>query len=343
MGKKFFISSILGSIIILLILGLVVFYTDPWQQFRYNNKYYNGDQRILNIGLAKNYKYKTAVIGTSTSENFLKEDVDVYFKTNSVNLSIAGATALEQRNLLEVIINNKNVENIIYGLDFFSYNRLEKRIEQTDYTKFRNVHKYLFNINVLRDTAKIIIQKLLNKNDEDWIYKKHFWGDKFKYSEESTLSFNLKTQSGRQNLGILKEIKLGYNYEIMKENFDEFLKMVDKNKNINYIIYLPPYSVLYWYELEKYDSLKEILKFKKYIYDKTKNLKNILIYDFQDREDIISNLNNYKDSVHYGYFINKKIIEELKIIKEKNYDCDFDKNIKKLIEKNEEKFKNINI
>lgn len=343
MARNFFSKSIVMIILILMMIGMIVFYIDPWQQFRYDEKYYNGDQRILNIGLAKNYKYKVAIIGTSTSENILKKDIDKKFKTSSVNLSIAGSTASEQINLLDIILNNKNVNIVIYGLDFFSYNRTEKRKEYIDYTKTKNFYKYLFNINVLRDTAKIIIQKIIKKDNKNWIYTKHFWGNKFKYSEDQTLCFELDNQSGRQNLGILKEIKSGYKFETMKENFDYFLKKTQENEKIEYIVYLPPYSILYWYWLEKYNSLDDVLKFKKYIYDKTKNKKNILIFDFQDKKDIISDLNNYKDAVHYSPFINERIVKDMENMKVKNYNLDFDKNIKILINENKKKFINIKL
>lgn len=341
MERKFFIKSILGVFIILLTIAGIVFYVDPWQQIRYNNKYCAGDQRILNVGLAKNYKYQTAILGTSTSENTLKKDVDNIFDTNSINFSLSGSTALEHKNLLNIIIKNDNVKTVIYGMDIFSYNRLGVRKENINYTDRKNLHKYLFNISVLKDTAKIIIKEILNKNEKNWIEKKSFWGDMFTYSEENTLCFDSNTQFGGQNIGIAMESKRGYNLKIMKENFDEFLKIVNENKNIEYVIYLPPYAIFYWYALDRYNSLENVLKFKRYIFEKSKDLKNISIYDFQDREDIIDNLNNYKDAVHYGPFINKKIIEEIKITKPNVYNLDFEKNIKRLIEKNRKKFEKV--
>lgn len=341
MERKFFIKSIISIFVILLTVAGPVFYIDPWQQIRYNDKYYAGDQRILNAGLAKNYKYQTAILGTSTSENTLKKDVDNIFNTNSINLCLSGSTALEHRNLLNVIIRNNDVKTIIYGMDIFTYNRLGVRKENIDYTDRKNLHKYLFNISVLKDTAKIIIKEILNKNQKNWIEKKSFWGDDYTYLEKNTLCFDPNTQFGSQNLGIARGGKKGYNLEIMKENFDEFLKLVNENKNIEYIIYLPPYAVLYWYAYDRYGSLENAFKFKKYIYEKTKNLKNISIYDFQDREDIIDDLNNYKDAVHYGPFINKKIIEEINKTKPSSYNPYFEKNIKRLIEKNREKFEEV--
>ena len=341
MEKNFFMKCVKSILMILIILGMIGFYVDSWQQIRYNSKWHRGEERILISGLVKNYNYETVVIGTSTSQNILKKDVDNIFNTNSINLCLSGSTALEHRNLLNVIIKNNDAKTVIYGIDNFSYNNTGVRKENIDYTKKENILKYLFNINLLKDNIKVLKREITKKNQRNWIYKLGFWGDDYTNSEENTLCFDPNTQFGGQNLGIIKGSKEGYNLEIMKENFDEFLKIVNENKNIEYIIYLPPYAILYWYALDRYNSLENVLEFKKHIYEKTKDLKNISIYDFQDREDIIDNLNNYKDAVHYGPFINKKIIEEINKTKPSSYNSDFEKNIKRLIEKNREKFEEV--
>ncbi|MEB3701831.1 hypothetical protein Bealeia1_00900 [Candidatus Bealeia paramacronuclearis] len=38
-------------------------------------------------------------------------------------------------------------------------------------------------------------------------------------------------------------------------------------------------------------------------------LENVLIFDFQDQEDIISNLDNYSDEIHYSKFINDCMLQ----------------------------------
>lgn len=324
----------------LLIIGIFNYVIDAQQQIRYNENWVAGEQRVINNGIARNYNYDTVIIGSSTSENILKEDVDKLFNSNSVNLSLSGSTALEHRNLLNLVIKKKNVKRIIYGLDYFNYNREGVTIKIIDYGK-NNIEllKYIFNITTLKTNLKIIVKNFMKRNMKNWIYNHSYWGKGFKFSEENLLTFDSNTQFGAQNLGTMKEIKAGYKYEILKYNFDEFLKIVEKNKNIKYIIYLPPYSSLYWYFLEKYDTLKEVLKFKKYIYEKVKEYDNVCIYDFQDRVDIVNNLNNYKDSVHFSDLISKKIIGEIKSSNPNlEYDINFNKKINKIINKDMKKY-----
>lgn len=340
MKRKDFIEKIIYIFGILLIIGIFNYIIDAQQQIRYNENWVAGEQRVINNGIARNYNYDTVIIGSSTSENILKEDVDKLFNTNSINLSLSGSTALEHRNLLNLVIEKENVRSIIYGLDYFNYNREGTRIEVIDYGKSKiELLKYIFNITTLKINLKIVVKEVLKKNIRNWIYKHSYWGGSSNFSEENLLTLDSNTQFGVQNLGAIKEIKNGYKYDILKYNFDEFLKIVEKNKNIEYIIYLPPYSSYYWYFLERYDSLKEVLKFKKYIYDKSKNYDNISIHDFQDRIDIVNNLNNYRDLVHFSDLISKKIIGEIKRFRPNSeYDVNFSKKINKIINKDKKKF-----
>ena len=144
MEKNFFMKCVKSILMILIILGMIGFYVDSWQQIRYNSKWHRGEERILISGLVKNYNYETVVIGTSTSQNILKKDVDNIFNTNSINLCLSGSTALEHRNLLNVIIKNNDAKTVIYGIDNFSYNNTGVRKENIDYTKKENILKYLF-------------------------------------------------------------------------------------------------------------------------------------------------------------------------------------------------------
>ncbi len=342
MNKKGFMQKLLYILILLFVVGSFNYFVDAQQQIRYNKNYVSGEQRVINNGLARNYTYDTIIIGSSTSENILKKDVDQLFNVNSVNLSLSGSTALEHKNLLNIVIQEGKVKNVIYGLDVFNYNRLGIRNEIVDYGKNKEeLLKYLLNISSLKTNVKIIIKELLGKNKKDWIYTWSFWGNQFTFSEENTLCFNEKLQFGAQNLGVIKEVRKGYDDKILKYNVDEFFKIVEKTPNIDYKIYFPPYSILYWYALGRYNCLESVLSFKKYVYLKSREYPNVFIYDFQDDISVIENLNNYKDSVHFSDLISKKITYELVTKKANIENCNFSNRIKESIKKSKNKFDKI--
>ncbi|MGL6098585.1 MAG: hypothetical protein ACRC0G_03055, partial [Fusobacteriaceae bacterium] len=155
-----------------------------------------------------------------------------------------------------------------------------------------------------------------SKNNKSWIDTHSYWGNDYVYSINNTLNFDINSHYGAKNIGTINTIKNGYSLKKMKNNFDLFLELTQQNKNIEYTIYFPPYASLFWYFIEKYDSLDTILEFKQYVLEKTTLTNNIKIHDFQNNFEIVENLDNYKDMVHYGPKINNKILE---LIKEENY------------------------
>ncbi|MGL5355410.1 MAG: hypothetical protein ACRDAQ_02495 [Cetobacterium sp.] len=315
MERKYFISFLTTFILGLIFWIGIVMYFDPSQQFRITN-YPHGDERVLNAGLAKNGDYNTIILGSSTSQNILKKDVDKLFLKSSINISLSGTTNYEQRKLLKLALKN-NPEMVIYGLDHFVYNRgyetsrvpLEKFAYEN---KLSELYRYFFNFSAFKGVIKGIVKIAFNKEDKNWIDVYGYWGDDFEYSEQNTKSFDKTTQWGAQNTAALNAFKDGYSLELMKKNFDAFYELLKNNENTEFVIYYPPYASLWWDYAKQYGCEEQILEFKTYIASKTANLSNVKLYDFQNDKNIVSNLNNYKDMVHFSPEVSKRIIEEIR-------------------------------
>lgn len=315
MEKRYFIETLINFILGLLIWVGITMYFDPSQQFKVTDYLAMGEDRIINAGLAKNAKYNMVIFGTSTSQNILKKDVDRIFDKSSINLSLSGATNYEQRKILEIAL-KKEPEKIIYGLDCFSYNRgfkesripLEKFIYENNYFE---LYRYFFNFSTFKGVVKAAIIKGLGRNDKNWLNTYGYWGDDYKYSKENTLNVNKDNKYGARNIGAIKLFEDGYSFELMKKNFDIFYELLKTNEDIEFLIYYPPYASLWWDYARKYNCEETILEFKKYVNGKLAFLTNVKLYDFQNEESIVSNLDNYKDMVHFSPNISKRIVEDI--------------------------------
>ncbi|MGL5933469.1 MAG: hypothetical protein ACRCY7_11395 [Cetobacterium sp.] len=315
--KKDFYVTLLLMLLPLITISLISYYFDPLQMFR-KSDYYITEGRKINYGIAKNHDYELVVLGTSTSQNILKKDIENIFGVEGVNLSISGSTSYEQRELLKVILKEDKVKKIIYGLDIFSFNREinEVRINTPEYvTRDGILHKfkYLYSFDSLKNIQE-------SKKDKNWIENHGYWGKKHKkdFTRERLLNINVV-----QNKGSIDGLKKGYSLSKMENNLKEFLKLVDSNKNVKYEIYLPPYSSMYWYFADKYDTLDSILEFKQFIFSEVQKRENIKIYDFQVEFDVIESFDNYKDMVHYTLEVNRNILLD---INKGIYLSDFKKN-----------------
>lgn len=345
--KKFFYKSILSLVMSLLSIGILVYSIDPLQQFTVNKYYVKGKSRQTYPGIVKNFNYDSIVIGTSTSQNILREDIKNILGLDAINVSLAGSTSYEQRKLMELVLETKKATTIIYGLDLFSYNRklMETREDIPNFIYSKNMFskiEYLFSFG----TVEEVINSIKSNKGKDWINTLGYWGNQFSYSKNKTLTFDPKLQWGAQNLGALKLFKDGYNFTVMKENYDMFLNIVERYPNIKFKVYFPPYASLWWYFADKYENTSDILNFKVYIVQSSQRYRNLELYEFQDKIEIVDNLDNYKDMVHYSPQISKKIIEMIKkedgLVNSRNYYTTIDR-IKEQIKRSKINFGNDSI
>lgn len=296
---------------------------DPFQHYRKSTIYsfnFKGNQRYINPGLAKNYDYKSIIIGTSMTENFslLKASKII---NDPIKLSIAGGSAFEFNKLLQIAFNKSNnkIEKVLFGIDVYSFlgdfNNLSNGYlpEYLYDDNVLNDYKYLFNIDVLSDSFKLFLT-IFNKSKVDTNYNKMFeWQDS--YSSQFKIENVIKSWENRD--AIFNHKSKNWNLELLEDSFDKnIFNLIKENKNIKFYIFYPPYSILTYKDWEEKKILDTIVAFKEYIFFRLKSLNNVELYDFQIDNDITFNLNNYKDLTHYSQNINDKII--LQIYNKKN-------------------------
>lgn len=340
--KNRFLKLILLIGIALGIIITINYLLDPFQQFRIN-PYMRGEQRKVNPGIARNYKFDSLVIGTSTSQNVLKKDIEEKFGVSSaVNLSMSGSTQTEQEALLKLAFKHNDVKLVIYGMDMFSYvwdpGTFRSRIPDYLYNEDKLLKmKYLLNVETLNKGLSGFRRALKKKQDINWIEKYNYHTDNGEYNSKHVYE---TSKADKEGIRILD-----YNSKNMCFNFDNFLRLAEKNKSIEYKIYFVPYTMLWWYYADKYNKLNDILEFKKYVAKKIKEYPNIELYEFQNDLEIVDD-ENYKDILHINPKKSEEIIENIRIkkglVNSENYNIKINK-FKENLEKSKEKYKKLGL
>jgi len=312
-----------------LLLGLINYIVDPFQQYRvetfYKKSYESHDARYRNGGFAKHFEYDSVILGTSMTENFTLSKVEKILNFKKVlKLSISGGTAKEQSITLQNAINNKTIKNVLWGLDTFSFIGNPERLMFGKgsfpfylYDKnFFNDYQYLLSLKVLKESFHILFEYLFQKNKKPILDYNHMYQWQYKSNENFTLQEVQKHWKKRKesfNKHSMKE----YTFNKMKINFDtNFGSLIKKYPKIKFTIFFPPYSILTFKSLEEKRLFYEMLKFKKYIIEQLLNLENVDIYDFQIAKNITHNPKYYQDLTHYHKKISRWILHK---ISKKNY------------------------
>lgn len=122
--KTFFI----GSIVIILMVSGINYIVNPYNVFGHGyDKYFPNKTEILSDEMTKFYvanrlQPKTIMIGTSRIGFFQESQLTPYLDAPIYNLALSGSSIDEQASHIEYMIKHHHIKNIIWSLDFFSFN-----------------------------------------------------------------------------------------------------------------------------------------------------------------------------------------------------------------------------
>ena len=72
-----------------------------------------------------------------------------------------------------------------------------------------------------------------------------------------------------------------------------------------------PFSVLYWDAELRKGSFDAVMDATQYVMEQLLSYENVEIFFYQGEEEIITNLDNYKDYSHYGTWINSYMTQAM--------------------------------
>lgn len=343
MYKRYLISVIVATIVMLLMFAGLVIVVDPFAQYHqplpgFQTVYSRGTQSYVNPGLAKNYDYNSVVVGSSVSENFYASDFDKAFGGKTIKLPYAGGTTMTYSNILETVFREKDIDTVYYSLDYFALcmdattPRYDMPMDLYDANPFNDV-EYVLNKDILSYILSVI---KANKNGTvvplDAAYN---WEHEHEFSQDRVLKFYDRPEIVTEN-----QEPLDSQYKAVEAGLSNVSKIIEAHPETNFILFYPPYSIL-WYDNYKRTGMLEAT-----IGGLTHSMKlllqydNVQVYSFACWEDVITDLNNYRESMHFSEKINKRMVEEMasgsfQITKENylfemnkllhfvsNYDCD---------------------
>lgn len=328
-SKKWLVCWGSMVVLILVVIGIFVYKVDPFFHFHkpYTNAYYYtiDNERSQNDGISKNFEYDALITGTSMTENFKTSEFDKIFGVNSVKLPYAGGSYKEINDHIAIALkNNDQLKTIIRCLDmnYFYENASAMHDDLNKYPTYLYDNNPFNDINYLlnRDVIFNRVYSMMTENDRNDFnpgitsfddYAR--WQDWFSYGTKSiygndTLDKLLYSEPGNNKVHLSDEEKA-----IIKENITQNITSIaDEYPDVKFYYYFSPYSAVYWESLAETGEIYKHVETEKYIIELILEHKNIYLFSFNNRADIITDLNNYRDSIHYGQWINSLILYWMK-------------------------------
>lgn len=310
--KKFIRCFALAAAIFLFLAAAVIVIFDPFYHYHgpvFGLKAVVTKSEYQCIGTVRNFKYDSVLCGSSTAENYNNHWFDEAFNAKTVKAIKSSATTADLKYYLEEAFATHEVKNIFYSLDLFALDgdpdtnfvNDSMPLYLFDHNIFNDV-KYVLNKDVLfEDVPYMLAMNLTGEYDEGTSYN---WWQYKSFSEEEALSHYERSGEIQQSLTEEEYCRR------VDGNLDLIEQMVMEHPEVNFYFFLPPYSLLWWDSVSRSGQLDEYLYARKQIFSRLTEHENVNVCDFQSEDEIVLNLDNYMDPVHFSADVNHFMVEE---------------------------------
>ena len=292
----------------------LVIWVDPF--FQYHKPlvwfpYLVDNQVNQNPGLAKHMDYDGILIGSSMTASFNTDWFEELMGMKTQKLSYNGSYPKGLSNIMQLVVDAKGdqVKAVYMAVDqsTFSADPEETKFPVTDYLYDDNVFNdvpYLLNKDVLLD---YILRPLADRKDaSDWaeLYKP-WWTDEY-YNKANVLMYYEAAEEKQEEEALAAD----YFKDAVEENLQKnILPYIEAHPETEFYIFYPPYSILFWNDVTREKELEAVIGRLEYMTERLLNYENVHVFNFLGKEDIICNLNNYADYMHYHKNVCRYITE----------------------------------
>lgn len=318
-GKKWCILVAACAVTLCLLLGGVIAIVDPY--FHYHAplesmEYPLDNQRYQNDGIVKHFDYNAIITGTSMTENFCASDLDRLFGVESIKVSFSGGSYKEINDTLcRAIEANKEIRMIVRSLDiymlFHDKNYMHESFKYPYYLYDDNVFndvEYLLSRDVLVKDVHKVIKHTRDGNQTTDFDTYSSWSAMFPCSKKSVFRRYIRPEQSTEQLQWSEDIQSRVQGNVIQN----VITLAKENPDVDFYYYFPPYSIVWWDCQMQKGSAERQLEALEYASKLILDVDNIHLFAFLMDRDVITDLDNYKDSEHHSAEINRYILECMK-------------------------------
>lgn len=301
----------------LLAVALLVWFFDPFYQYHgpflgMRAVLYDRDNQMP--GTVRNFEYDSVLMGSSVAENFDTGFVDQAYGCNTLKVIRASGSAADLLYYLEMAQERHDLKNIFWCLDIFA---LDASTEIT--LDGEGVPRYLHTASVLDDIPYVYNKEIILEKIPTMLAFSHLGrntgGNAYNWSEGKKFSAG-QAMCAYDRLSVTPDMMLDnvdFTDEIptITENLRRIKTQISEHPKTKYIFLLPPYSMLWWDSAYVNGQLEKQFYILDRIFSELSACENVEIYFFQDEEDIVCDLDNYMDMVHYSPEVNQYMLEQM--------------------------------
>lgn len=313
MSKKFIKHFCIWSCFLLLLCVLAVILFDPFFQY---HKPLPGLKAVLTdkeyqcVGSLKTFDYDSVVAGSSVAENYYNGWFDQGFDCNVIKaIRSYGATA-DLCYLLDIAFEHQELKYVFYNLDPSALTAdPETTYELTGCPMYLyddnyiNDIEYWLNKGVLMEKIPYLVaNSIMGDYDENDSYN---WAQWKQFNSDMALGLYIRKPS-------ISEMKPENYYEdVLNQNLNLLTSRIKAHPETVFYVFIPPYSMLWWDNIYREGDTESYLYNMECAMETLLSYDNVKLYYFQNDREIITNLENYMDILHFSPDINHYICDSM--------------------------------
>jgi len=300
-------------LIILFVFAITTAMIDPFFHFHAPLdalSYPLNNQRYQNDGIVRHFDYDALITGTSMTENFKTSEFDALFDTKSIKVSYSGGTFPELiANLEQALEHNPDLKTVLFCVDqwFLSSGR---ELIQAD----GDYPHYLYDDNPFNDVEYVLNREIFWGNTLEVLTHTHKGLPSTSFDEYSSWisSYDAKTVLSNYNRPEPEEPRGTTKADIsrLKDTMENTLvKLARSHPDTVFIVYFPPYSILAWDSWIQEGLFSKNIELFQLASEILLQEENIHVFSFHSDFSTITDLNNYRDTVHHSDKINSLLLQ----------------------------------
>lgn len=300
------------AILLFAVIALVWFF-DPFYQY---HAPFAGMKAVLNDrdnqmpGTIRNFSYDSVLVGSSVAENFDSTYLDTTYGCQTLKIIRASGSMADLLYYLEMAQEERTLKNVFWCLDLFA---LEASTEVTLYGK--DTPRYLHTSTVLDDVPyllnkEVVLEKIPLMLASAYLGR-NTGGKAYDWSHDKVFGVAKAMQAYEKPANKLAEQDFSEQIPLIRQNIESLVSQITTHPDTQYRFLLPPYSMMWWDCAEVNGNLEKQFYIIEQVMPALLSLPNVEVYYFQDEEEIICNLDQYMDMIHYTPQVNQYMLEQM--------------------------------
>lgn len=338
--RKFMKTFFIAALIMLATAGLLVVLFDPFYHY---HKPLGSMKAVVTkseyqcIGTIRHFDYDSILMGSSIAENYNNHWFDEAFGGTTIKGIKSAGTTVELLYYLKEAFDAQALKNVYYCLDVSALESDPDEIFPDERFPLYLFNKnpfddvqYIWNKDVIFESIPYQIASGLQADfDEGLSYS---WIEGKTFATEIALSHYYRQEPSGEQVPIEEGMDRVY------KNLSFIEEQIEKHPNTTFRFIFSPFSILWWDESYLEGSLDHRLYVLEKAIESLLNYDNVEMYFYMNEEEIVTNLDNYMDNVHFSQDINRYVVDQMakgsgKLTKDNYLDTLSD--MKKIVEKSE--------